>query len=191
MRSDYLPEDLKKLWKELASQTLPVSPDDLRRESQKLRGGLRLRNFFVVAVCGVILAAYGVFFVLSKTMLERIGSAMSVAGTANVIAQFLKRRAGTMPDLGATESTRFYRGELARQSDFHRGKGIGRWLLPFLPGPILFNLGFALDRPMFAPIVALQMAAFLMVAAIVVPINVRLARKYERRIDALDASQTH
>lgn len=63
---------------------------------------------------------------------------------------------------------RFYRAELERQRDFHRGKGVLSWLLPVLPGPILFNLGFALDRPKFAPLVALQMAGFLILAAIVV-----------------------
>jgi hypothetical protein len=189
MRSDYLPDDLKKLWKELASNPVQVSADDLRRESRKLRTGLGFRNWFVVGVCCIIIAAYGLFFFFSKTPLERIGSVLSIAGAANVIVQFLKRPARTMPDSGAIESISFYRAELERHRDFHRGKGISSWLLPLLPGPIIFNVAFALDCPIFAPIVTLQMAAFLMIAAIVVPLNLRMARKYQRRIDALDASQ--
>ena len=188
MRSDYLPDDLRKLWKELASNPVQVSADDLRRESQKLRTGLGVRNWFVAVVCCIIIAAYGLFFVVSKTALERIGSVLSIAGAANVIVQFLKRPGRTMPDSGAVESIRFYRAELERHRDFHRGKGISSWLLPGLPGPILFNVAFALDRPIFAPIVTLQMAAFLMIAAIVVPLNLNMARKYQRRIDALDAA---
>jgi len=35
----------------------------------------------------------------------------------------------------------------------------------------------------------MQMAAFLMIAAIVESLNLRMARKYQRRIDALDASE--
>jgi hypothetical protein len=189
MRSDYLPDDLKKLWKELALNPVQVSADDLRRESRKLRSGLGVRNWFVVGVCCIIIAAYGLFFFLSKTALERIGSALSIAGAANVIVQFLRRPARTMPDSGAIESIRFYRAELERHRDFHRGRGIGSWLLPVLPGPIIFNAAFALDRPIFAPIVELQMAVFLMIAAIVVPLNLAMARKYQHRIDALDASQ--
>lgn len=189
MRSDYLPDYLEKLWKELALNPIQVSPDGLRRESRKLRARLSLRNWFVAGVCCLIIAAYSLFFFLSKTALERIGSVLSIAGAANAIVQFLKRPARTMPHSGAMESIRFYRAELQWHRDFHRGKGIGSWLLPVLPGPIIFNVAFALDRPIFAPIVALQMAAFLMIAAIVVLLNLRMARKYQRRIDALDASQ--
>jgi hypothetical protein len=190
MRSDYLPDDLKKLWKELASNPVQVSADDLRNESRRLRTGLRFRNWFVVGICCIIITAYSLFLFRSNTALERIGSVLSIAGTANVIVQFLKRPARTMPDSGAVESIRFYRAELERHRDFHRGKGIHSWLLPFLPGPMIFNIAFALDRPIFAPIVALQMAAFLMIAAIIVPLNLRMARKYQQRIDALDASQS-
>jgi hypothetical protein len=188
MRSDYLPDDLKRLWEELASNPVEVSPDDLRREARKLRNGVRLRNSCVVGLCCIIVAAYGLFTFLSRTILERIGSVLSIVGTANVIFQFLKRPARNMPGSGAIESIRFYRAELERHRDFHRGKGIRSWLLPFLPGPIIFNVAFALDRPIFAPIVELQMAVFVIVAAIVVPLNLRMVRKYQRRIDALDAS---
>jgi len=187
MRSDYLPDDLRRLWQELALNPVQVSADDLRREASKLRARLSLRNWFVAGVCCVIIAAYGFFFFRSKTALERIGSALSIAGAANVIVQFLKRPARTMPSASAMESIRFYRAELERHRDFHRGKGIASWLLPGLPGPIIFNIAFALDRPIFAPIVGLQLAAFLMIAALVVPLNLRMARKYQRRIDALDA----
>ncbi len=189
MRSDYLPDDLKRLWKELASNPAEASPEELRREAKKLGSGVRLRNAFVVGVCGFIIAAYCVFAFRSPTKWERLGAVISIAGAANVIAQFLKRSARKMPDAGATESVRFYRAELERHRDFHRGKGILSWLLPLLPGPVLFNVAFVVDRPMFAPIVEVQMAAFLMAAAIVVPLNLRMARRYQRRIDALDAGR--
>lgn len=189
MRSDYLPADLEKLWKELASNPVQVSADDIRRESRRLRTGLGLRNWFVVGVCCIIIAAYTFFFFFSKTALERVGALVSIAGTANVIVQFLRGPARPMPDSSAIESIFFYRAELERHRDFHRGKGIGSWLLPFLPGPIIFNVAFALDRPIFAPIVGLQMVMFLMIAAIVVPLNLWMARKYQRRIDVLNLWQ--
>jgi hypothetical protein len=189
MRLDYLPDDLSQLWQELASNPVPVSPDDLRREARKLRSRVRLRNWIIPGVCCFVIAAYGLFFFHSRTALERIGSALSIVGAAIVAVQYLKRPARTMPDSGAIECIRFYRAELERQRDLHRGKGVLSWLLPFLPGPILFNVGFALDVPMFAPLVGLQMVAFLMIAAIVVPLNLRLARKYQLRLDALDASE--
>lgn len=191
MRSDYLPDDLKRLWKELASNPAEVSPDELRREARRLRSGVRVRNSFVVGVCCIIITAYSLFTIKSKTTPERIGCVLSIAGAANAIVQFRKRPARNMPDSGAIESLRFYRAELERHRDFHRGKGIGSWLLPILPGPILFNVAFALEHPTIAPLIKLQMAGFLMIAAIVIPLNLRMARKYQSRIDALDASHRH
>jgi len=188
MRSDYLPDDLKSLWKELAAHPIAVSAEDLRREAGRLGSGVRLRNGFVVGVCCLIISAYGMFAYRSQTALERVGAVLAIAGAANVIAQFLRRPARKVPDACAIESTRFYRAELERHRVFHRGRGVLSWLLPLLPGPILFNVAFALDRPMFAAIIKLQMAAFLAIAAIVIPLNLRMARKYQRRIDALDAS---
>jgi hypothetical protein len=188
MPSDYLPADLKRLWKELTANPVEVSPDELRREARKLRGGVRLRNSFVVGVSCFIIAAYGLFLFWSKTTAERIGALLSIAGGANVIVQFLRRPGRDVSGFHAMESIRFYRAELERHRDFHLGKGIVSWLVPFLPGPIVFNVAVALESPMLAPLIWLQMAVFLMIAAIVVPLNLSLARKYQRRIDALNTS---
>ena len=117
-----------------------------------------------------------------------MGAAGSVAGTAFALARFLMRPVQTTADGGAVECTRFYRAELERQRDLHRGKGVLSWLLPFLPGPILFNVAVALDHPMLASLIELQMAIFVTVAAIVVPLNLRVAEKFQRRLDALNAS---
>jgi len=189
MHLDYLPDEVSRLWRELATNPVQVSADDLRREARKLQSRIRLRNSFVPVVCCLIIAAYFFFLLHSATALERIGSVMSILGAGNGIAQFWRRPGRMMPAAGAIECVRFYRGELERQRDFHRGKGVLSWLLPILPGPILFNVAFALDRPVLATLVELQLVLFLAVAAIVVPLNLRLARRYQRRLDALDASQ--
>ena len=94
-----------------------------------------------------------------------------------------------MPDSTAIECIRFYRAELERQRDFHLGKGVFSWLLPLLPGPIVWAIGFGHTHPTIVPFLKLQTVGFLMLALIVVPLNLRMARKYQRRIDALDASQ--
>jgi hypothetical protein len=189
MRLDYLPGDLNRLWQELASNPVRVSPDDLRRETEKLRSRVRLRNSYISGVCCLIIAAYCAFFFYSTTRLERIGSAISIVGTTLAGIQFLRRPARRIPDSATIECIHFYRAELERQRDLHRARGVLSWLLPFLPGPILFNAAVALDSPMLAPLLWLQMAAFLMIAAMVVALNLRLARKYQRRLDALDASR--
>jgi len=172
MRSDYLPDDLKTLWKDLATNPVPVSADDLRRESRKLRGGVGLRNWFASGVSFFVVVAYSVYFFVFKTALERIGSALAIAGAINVIVQFLRRPARPMPDAVAIECIRFYRSVLESQRDFHLGKGVFSALLPILPGPIIWAIGFALCVRYLHRFIKLEMVAFL-----------------QRRIDALDASQ--
>ena len=92
-----------------------------------------------------------------------------------------------MPDVGETDCTDFYRTELERQRDFHRGRWFWSRLLILLPGPLVFCVGFAQAHPEIALVIWLEFAAILILAAIAVPLNLGLARKYQRRIDALDA----
>ena len=90
------------------------------------------------------------------------------------------------PDVGRTDCSKFYRVELQRQRDFHRGKWFWSRLVTFLPGPMIFLLGGAQAQPELAPEIWRTFVAFLIVGAIAIPLNLRLARKYQRRIDALD-----
>jgi hypothetical protein len=83
---------------------------------------------------------------------------------------------------------RFYRRELERQRDFHRGTWLWSRLLIFLPGPLLFCMGFARVHPDAATYIWLEFAAIVVLAGIAVPLNLRLARKYQSRIDSLDRS---
>ncbi len=189
MRGDYLPDDLKRLWKELEANPVSPSPESLGREAGKLRGGVRFRNWFAVIAAFIVVVAYSTYLFVFKTPLERIGALLAIAGAVNVMFQFLKRPARSIPDLATTASISFYRAELERQRDFHLGKGVVAWLLPFLPGPIIWAIGFAVAHPVFAPFIKLEMTGFLLLAAIVVPLNVRMARRIQRRIDALDVSQ--
>src|SRR5260370_27167279 len=93
-----------------------------------------------------------------------------------------------MPDMGETDCMSFYRAELERQRDFHRGRWFWSRLLIFLPGPLVFCVGFAQAYPGLALYIWLEFATLLILAPIAVLLNLGLARKYQRRIDALDAS---
>jgi hypothetical protein len=100
-------------------------------------------------------------------------------------------RARAAPDLGDTDGVRFYRAELERLRDWHRGLQ-WRWLV--LPPPfIFFDLGiaqiYAKYSPFIAPFMWFDCAFLLAVFVMVAPVkHFRLARKYQGRIDALDAA---
>ena len=188
MSGDYLPDELKILWKELSTNPLQLSPGQLRREMEKLQKGLRRRLVIGVGLTLFGIAVFALFFFLFPNRWQRIGSVLTILGTGYMLIQLKMRPAKVVPAVGETDCTEFYRAELKRQRDFHRGKWFWSRLGVLLPGPLVFCVGFAQAYPEAALIIWLEVAAFLTLAVIAVPLNLRLARKYQRRIDALDAS---
>lgn len=190
MTGDYLPDDLKRLWQELSTSPLQLSPEQLRQEVEKLQKGLRRRLVIGGGAALSVIAAWTLYFFLFPNRLQRIGSVLTALGAGYTIVQLKMRPARAMPNVGETGCSDFYRAELERQRDFHRGKWFWSRLLIFLPGPLVFCLGFAQAFPELAWLIWLNLAAILILAVIAVPLNLRLARRYQRRIDALDAVLT-
>ena len=86
---------------------------------------------------------------------------------------------------GAT-TLAFHREELARQRDFHRGWRLWTRLLLLVPGPQLFFLGFSREHPEVATTILFVAVAALVLAIVAVPLNLHLARGYQRQLDELD-----
>jgi hypothetical protein len=188
MAGDYLPNDLKILWKELNTNPRQISPEQLRKEAEKLRTEVRRRSVIGGGAALFVIAGFTLSFCLFQNALQRIGSLLTVAGAGYMVVQLRMRSMRPVADMGQTDCITFYRTELERQRDFHRGKWFWSRLLIFLPGPFIWFVGFAHASPKLAPFIWLEFAAFLILGAIAVPLNLRLARKYQRRIDALDKS---
>ena len=189
MAGDYLPNDLKVLWQELTTNPVQLTLDDLRKEEGKLRKGIRKRSVVgggAALIAGVL---WAVFFFVFPNVLQRIGSVLTVLGAGYGIIQLRLRPGHVMPDMGETESIRFYRAELERQRDFHCAWWLWSRLIILLPGPVVWMVGSVRAWPKAATLTWWTLATFLILAAIAVPLNLRLARQYQRRIDALDAWQ--
>lgn len=187
MPGDYLPHDLKALWQELDANPLERSPDQLRQEVQKLRIGLRRRSIFGAGAALFVMICWTRSFFVDPNWLQRLGSILTVLGAGYMIVQLRMRPSPAMPNFGETASIPFYRAELERQRDFHRGKWLWSRLLIFLPGPLLWCAGFAQAKPGIAAAIWVDFALLLILAPIAVLLNLRLAAKYQRRIDALNA----
>jgi hypothetical protein len=86
---------------------------------------------------------------LYPNLLARVGSVLSVVGAAYIFVRICLRPARTVPDLGETESIRFYRAELEPQRNFHRGAWLWSRVVLFVTGPMIFLLGFAQGYPTF------------------------------------------
>jgi hypothetical protein len=66
---------------------------------------------------------------------------------------------------------------LERRREFHRGWWFWSRLLIYAPGPLIYFAGDALLP---------EAAVFLLLIAIAIPLNLRVARRYQDRIDELD-----
>ena len=186
MPGDSSPNDLGRLWKELRTSPLQISPDQLRKQAGKLQKRVR-RSAIVGGAAGlIVIAAFLIFFLEARNNLQRIGCVLTILGSGLILGQLRTRSMQARPDVGRTDCSKFYRVELQRQRDFHRGKWFWSRLVTFLPGPMIFLLGGAQAQPELAPEIWRTFVAFLIVGAIAIPLNLRLARKYQRRIDALD-----
>jgi hypothetical protein len=189
MSGDYLPNDLKGLWKELSTNPVPTSPEQLRKETKKFEAGLHRRAIIGGGAALFVMVGFTIYFFLFRNTLQRIGSILTVVSAGYLVIQLRLRPGRAMPDLGEIDCARFYRTELERQRDFHQGTWLWSRVLIFLPGPLLFCMGFARAHPDAATYIWLEFAAIVVLAGIAVPLNLRLARKYQSRIDSLDRSQ--
>lgn len=173
----------------LKRRDVPVSSlADVPRAAQNFTKKIqrRTRSGFVVTLFESL--AFGSFAFIFPNPIQRGGACLTVAAMLFLMYQVLARR----PREGPTE-TDFpacavsYRAELERQRDFHRGWWFwSRWVI-MLPGFILFCVGFSTARPETARINHWTLFCFMALAIAAIPLNLWLARKYQRQIDEVDA----
>jgi Flp pilus assembly protein TadB len=191
MPCDDSPDDVKTLWQEAGKDRPVFSPDQLRKDTERLQARRRRGNSILLVCLSIIVATFALGFFLVHNTLGRTGSILAVLAFGHWLVHILVERARTTPDLGETSALLFYRAELVRTRDFNRHL-VWRWLLIPLPN-ILFDLGlvqtYAKRFPFFAPLEGFVSAVVLAVFLVWAPVkHLRAARRYQGRIDALDAA---
>jgi len=192
MACDDLPDDLKILWKEAGTDRPMFSPDQFRQETEKMQARRRKHDIVGGACMALFAACYAiVFFYIHNNTLTLMGSILSVFVCGSWLGSILVERARATPDPGESDSVRFYRAELERARDTHRGMV---WRLVILVPPfVLWDIGFAqifAKAAWFvAPIMWFDCALVLAVFAIIGPLKqLKLTREYQERIDILDGA---
>jgi len=175
------------LFKHLGS---PMSdPTDVLSRAQALMRKIRRRTLMGYGACLILTVEFGSFIFAVPNTLQRVGSCLFVASALYSAYQAYKRRGDELSSETRSPACKtFYRAELERQRDFHRGIWFWSRLVFMVPGYILFCIGAAMAHTELARGYAAIMTYFLLVVGIVaVPLNLRLSRKYQRQIDELDA----
>ena len=185
-------DPVKQAWQ--ASVEIAGAPplDEVRKGADRFYRYIKWRNLVEYAACVIVVVSFAYYIFTLPHLLQKVGSAMTVAATLYVAWQLHSRasaeppeRAGTMPILA------FARTQLVRQRDAL--KAIFWWyILPFIPGMALVFAGNGLVAEVEAagpPIWARWtiLAGFGAFFALVIWLNRLVARRMQNRIDEIDA----
>jgi hypothetical protein len=182
----------RKLWQDQPLEGMTMSLKEVYERIEKLSRNVRRRNLIGGFACITVLLGFAYFFVVAYNSMERIGAALTAIGAGYIMCQLVlgKMKIAALSLHAQAESVAFYRSELQRQRDFHRGVWLWSRLIVFAPGPFIFWVGVAQANPTrarFMWIEAVVVAALLVWA---IPQNLRLARCYQRELDSLDSANS-
>ena len=138
----------------------------------------------VFCVVGTVWFGLGSYLLWNPT--QRIGCYL-LAGSMLYMAYQLLARRGTLSLRGELPaSPNAYRSELERQRDYHCGGWLWSRVILMVPGFLLFCFGGVIALPRLTRFFAMWAAVFLILCVLAVPRNLRVARRYQRRMDDLD-----
>jgi hypothetical protein len=185
--------DIKKLWQNQVTESLPMPLEELQRKAKMFRSRIRRRNIREYVAAAILIVWVGSGLLRFSTPLNRAGQITIIAGVVYVVWQ-LRRRASTaiLPvEASASNWLDFHRRQLERQRDALRS--VWKWYLaPLIPGIALLLAGLSRtieQRTGSIALIPAVAAANIVVFGAVWCLNVRAARRLQRRIDELDALQ--
>jgi len=187
MAADPGPEELRALWQADGAGALRMSPEELRIRVEKVAARARRRDLGAIAVSVLVSAGCLWSTTVLRDPLARLGAALIIAAAAFMTFQALSSRKGErMSGVGTAE---FYKAQLERQRDFHRGRRFWSRALALVPGPALLFAGFAREHPEVAGTIRLEAVAFGLMLIAAVFLNRSLARRYQAQLDELNRLQ--
>jgi uncharacterized membrane protein YjjP (DUF1212 family) len=188
MTNEPEPPDVKNIWQNQSVEGTAMSLEEIKKNFGQLQKKMRQRRVVRgLAVLFVAVLFAGLLFKAGNLM-EGIGAALVVIGTGYVGYQLLlirKKPASVLWENEPLASAMFYRIELERERDFHRGLWLWSRIVVVVPGALVFLIGRIIEHP--EGIHPIRLAASGVFLVLIVARNLRLARKYQREIDALDA----
>ena len=163
-------------------------PADVFLRARELMKKIHRRTLLGYGACLIIAVAFGSFVFTSRNAVQRNGAGLTVTSGLYLAYQLYRRRGLELSSgIHSSVCTTFYRAELERQRDFHRGMWFWSRLLVMIPGPLLYCMGSAMAYPALALGWTANAICFIVLGIAAVPLNLRLSRKYQRQIDELDA----
>ena len=176
------PDDLGALWRTQTPETARPNLEEMRRVLEQMERKMRRSTIDVVVAMALTSAAIVSIAVLFRHPLLTVGAIAALAGGAFLVFEVLQHRRGApVAENGAAASIEYHRALLQHRLEFHR-KRLWLRVLTLAPGGVLFFLGFAAARPDLAALIYVELATFVVVIMLMVPVNRRAAAKLEHQI---------
>ena len=175
------------LWQKQAAEGFRMTPEQIQMKLQNLEKQMRLgiRNGYLV--CAFLIISLSIWIVVDTDTLTRLGAAATILSIVFIGWQgYESRFRAPQPSAIATSSIEHLKRELERRRDFHRGKRFWSRFLLIAPAGLLFFFAFARAHPELIQIIRFEIASFIVIVLIAIPLNLRMAKKYQRQIDELD-----
>jgi len=187
-------DDIRSLWQSMPVEPVSISMDEMRARTQKFKQKIRRRNYIEYVASVLVVAIFGWYatFPLPATPLWPIANLMIIGGILLVVWNLHRKARASSPPSDASAATLvdFQRAECTRQRDAL--KTAWRWyILPVVPGLILWFIAVAVGIPAKDPVRAAIMLSgtalvVLVVFAAIILLNLLGAAHLQRQIDALD-----
>jgi hypothetical protein len=189
MNGETRPDETKKLWQDQPLEGMTMSLKEVHERIEKLSRQVRRRNLIGGFACITVLLGFAYFSVNAYNSMERIGAVLTALGAGYIMFQLVggKMKIGARGLQAQAESMAYYRSELQRQRDFHRGVWFWSRLIVFAPGPFIFLIGVAQATPTQARYMWIEAAVVAGLLLWAIPRNLRLSRCYQRELDSLDS----
>lgn len=181
-------DDVLDLWRNQKTEGFQMTTEEIHKRVIAFEKTDRRRMFDVYLACACIVIVMAAFFLTFPNALQRTGAVLIMVSFGWLAVQARRTRTKKAPaeELGNTASLDFLRAELSRRRDVLRSPRPLFNALIFTPGYLLFFAGFAASNPKHVPFFYFQLVTFAVVILLIVPLNRRVAGRYERELAELE-----
>lgn len=186
MTGDDRPDAPQELWRSQPSEHFQMSIEELHMRMNRIERQLRRRTLLGFLNCAFLAVFFALWWSRSANHVEQTGAVLIVAAVAYLGWDLIRNR----PRLSTADRTADHlRAELLRQRNFHRGAPFVTRLVFLFSAAMVFFTGFAMAHPEIRrPIIGEAIAAAVL-TLIAIPVNLRLAAKFQRELDRIEAVQ--
>jgi hypothetical protein len=193
MTSDNSFANLCNLWQAQPQETFQMSPEELRHKWKRLNRALLIRNGTVWFVCLFEIGVFAWLMIELPQLFMKFASALVMVGMAFMTGQVgldqRNRRASRLraEASGNLNSLDFFRAELVRQREFHRGAWFWSRMALLMPAMLVWGIGVVVLVPWPEKIAGWSIVSVtLFIIPLAIQLNYMKSKSYQKQIDALD-----